>query len=68
MNFKLTTLTMAKAFCQLLVHLTTIIVRCQLRFRVFVGCQLFIFFFFGPFVSCQLIISRPSFNTDKEKN
>jgi len=66
MNFKRTTLTMAKAFCQLLVHLTTIIVRCQLRFRVFVGCQLF--FLFWPFVSCQLITSRPLFNTDKEKN
>jgi len=45
---------MAKAFRQLSVNLTTN-VSCQLNFRVF-QCQLF----FPPFVSCQLIPSRPS--------
>ena len=45
MNFK--RITMAKVFSQFSIYLTTIIVSCELRFRVFASCQLFIYFFFG---------------------
>ena len=52
---------MAKAFCQFLAILNTI-VGCQLTFQLFASCQLL--FLFLPFVSYQVTRSRPSVNVN----